>query len=445
MNILIASAELSPLARTGGLGEAVAGFAHALARSGHNATVALPRYRHLQHLGSQEKLGTVSIWRHTEGTVTVLLVDDPDAFDRPGIYGPRAGAAYDDQWWRFGRFSATVRKLAAGFDILHIQDNHPGPAALDAPVPTIFTIHNAAYSISGPAAQSAAAADLPPGYAAPLAPLEWFGETNFLKAAIVGSNQVTTVSPTFAKQIMVDPDVSSGMDRLLEGRNVTGIVNGIDTTEWDWDDDPRLPVPVGRDLAGRPTLRAALLEEMGLADGIVFGNVGRMAEQKGLTLLAPGLESLIAEGARFVFVGNGELDDLVDSWVKQHPTAVAHVPFTADLAHLVPAGADAYLMPSRFEPCGIGQMYAMRYGSVPVVRLTGGLADTVIDIDEDPDEGTGLGFRPFLPHELTKTMRRAMRLIDTPLWRRMQENGMERDFSWDVAAKAYVDLYRTVV
>lgn len=444
MDILIAAAEFSPLARTGGLGEAVAGLAQALARAGHRATVAMPRYQHLQDFGEQEQIGPIAVWRHVEGGVTVLLVDDPDAFDRPGIYGPQAGAAYEDQWWRFGRFAAAVRKLAASFDVLHIQDGHPGPAALEAPVPTVLTIHNAAYSIAGPAAQSAAAADLSPSYAAPMAPLEWFGGANFLKAGIVGADQVTTVSPTFARQIASDPDVSSGMDRLLEGRDVKGIVNGIDTTEWDPDTDPFLPEPLGAELIGRKTARAALLDELGIDDGVVFGNVGRMAEQKGLGLLSRDLDALVGEGARFVFVGNGELDDLVDGWSTRHPAAVAHVPFTPALAHLVPAGADAYLMPSRFEPCGIGQMYAMRYGSVPVVRLTGGLADTVADIDEDPAQGTGVGFRPFLANELTKTIRRAMRLIETPLWRRMQTNGMERDFSWDVAATEYVKVYESV-
>ena len=443
MRILIAAAEFSPLARTGGLGEAVAGLAQALARTGHDVSVAMPRYQHLQALGEEEHIGPVAVWRHVEGGVTVLLIDDPDAFDRPGIYGPRAGAAYDDQWWRFGRFSAAVRKLAAGFDILHIQDGHPGPAALESPVPAVLTIHNAAYSIAGPAAQSAAAADLSPSYAAPMAPMEWFGGANFLKAGIIGAAQVSTVSPSFARQIATDPDVSSGMDRLLDGREVTGIVNGIDTTEWDPDNDPFLPAPIGPDLTGRKTARAVLLDDLGIEEGVVFGNVGRMAEQKGLGLLSPDLDRLVAEGARFIFVGNGELDDLVDDWVASHPNAVAHVPFTPALAHLIPAGADAYLMPSRFEPCGIGQMYAMRYGAVPVVRFTGGLADTVADIDEHPTTGTGIGFRPFLANELTKTIRRAMRLIDTPLWRRMQNNGMERDFSWDVAARKYVELYES--
>ena len=277
-----------------------------------------------------------------------------------------------------------------------------------------------------------------------MAPLEWFGEANFLKAAIVGSAEVTTVSPTFAQQIVSDPDVSSGMDRLLDGRGVTGIVNGIDVEDWDPDSDPHLPKPLGKDLKGRKAARKALKEQLGLTGGMIFGNVGRMAEQKGLGLLED-IDVLIEEGARFAFVGNGELDDLVDGWVERYPGAVAHHEFTPELAHLIPAGADAYLMPSRFEPCGIGQMYAMRYGSVPVVRLTGGLADTVIDIDEDAANGTGLGFRPFSSGELTKTIRRAMRLWKTPLWDRMQTNGMRRDSSWDVAATSYVELYESLV
>ncbi len=444
MKILIASAELSPYARTGGLGEAVAGLAQALGRAGHSVTVAIPRYQHLQKTGSPSEVDGVALWSSVDGDVDLWLIDDPDAFDRPGIYGPEAGSAYEDQWWRFGRFAAAVRKLAAGFDLLHIQDNHPGPAALESPVPTVLTIHNAAYSISGPAAPSAAASGLHPGYATPMAPLEWFGEANFLKAGIVGSSEVTTVSPSFARQIVADPDVSSGMDRLLDGRGITGIVNGIDVENWDPNNDANLPEPLGADLSGRAAARTALMKRLGLTDGMVFGNVGRMAEQKGLGLLED-IAALIEEGARFAFVGNGELDDLVDGWVDRYPGAVAHHEFTPELAHLIPAGADAYLMPSRFEPCGIGQMYAMRYGSVPVVRLTGGLADTVIDIDEDPINGTGLGFRPFSGPELTKTIRRAMRLWKTPLWNRMQTNGMRRDSSWDEAATSYVELYQTLV
>lgn len=186
-----------------------------------------------------------------------------------------------------------------------------------------------------------------------------------------------------------------------------------------------------------------LLEMAGIDDGVVFGNVGRMSEQKGLGLLDPYLDELVAEGARFVLVGGGELDDMVDGWAARYPQAVWHGPYSEGLNRLVAGGTDGYLMPSRFEPCGIGQMYAMRYGSLPVVRLTGGLADTVVDIDEAPEQATGFGFRSFDSMELAKTIRRAMRLFrtDQPTWVSMQRRGMTIDFSWENAAHSYIKAY----
>jgi starch synthase len=190
-----------------------------------------------------------------------------------------------------------------------------------------------------------------------------------------------------------------------------------------------------------------LLAKARLDDGIVFGNVGRMARQKGLGLLDEALDALVAEGMRLVLVGNGELDGLVDDWVERQPKAVAHLPYDEPLSRLVSAGADAYLMPSQFEPCGLGQMYSMRYGAPPVVRLTGGLADTVLDIDEYPETGTGFGFRTYEPMSLVKTIRRAMRYRAgfPKLWQKIQHNGMTADFSWSARAKDYEAVYLETV
>lgn len=448
MKVLMAAAECSPLARTGGLGEAVAGLGGALVRAGIDTTVAIPRYRHLADLGSPDS--ERAVWHLDQDGLTVLLVDDPWAFDRPGIYGPEPGTGYDDQWARFGRFSALVRSLAADYDLVHLHDGHVGPAALDAPKPTVFTIHNASYSILGPLE---GAADLVSADAAAIAlggPLEWFGQANYLKAGIDQAHAVTTVSPTFARQLLEEPDVSGGMSGVLAARSQPpiGILNGIDTDSWDPRHDPALPEPFSKGrLGGRIAAKGTLLARSGLAhDGMLLGTVTRLAEQKGIGLLDPHLDQLVTEGFRFAFVGNGELDGMVDGWADRHPTAVWHAPYEEDLARLLSAAVDAYLMPSRFEPCGLGQMYAMRYGAPPLVRLTGGLADTVVDLDEHPEEATGFGFRTFAPDALLKTIRRARRVFDKHRadWRRLQRNGMSADFSWDRAAQDYLEVYRSV-
>jgi starch synthase len=280
--------------------------------------------------------------------------------------------------------------------------------------------------------------------------LEWFGQANYLKAGIVGSARVTTVSPTFAVQITNDASVSSGLSGVISwlAQPVVGIVNGIDTESWDPQQDPILAAPFSAtNLKARKECRTALLEKAGLEEGFLIGNVGRMTEQKGLHLIGTGLDRLVQDGLRMVLVGNGDLDPMIDEWQSRHPHAVRHFEYTERTARMVYAGSDAYYMPSRFEPCGIGQLYAMRYGSPPLVHFTGGLADTVFDLDEDPDQATGFAFRTFLPEEAVKTVRRAMRVHrkSPKEWKGLQRNGMTRDLSWDHAAKSYLDIYESAL
>ena len=451
MKILVAAAELSPHARTGGLGEAIAGLTMALSDRDIDVTVAIPRYQHLGDLGEPRTTGGVGVRSIDAPGPRIWLVDDPASFDRPGIYGPEPGTGYDDQWSRFGRFSDNIRRLAGGFDLVHLNDAHTAPAALDSPVPTVLTVHNAAYAILGPLADVGALLDLSTEDLVLGGPIEWYGQANFLKAGLDRAHRVTTVSPAFAEQLSTDGSISGGLDTVIRARAdaVTGILNGIDTARWDPANDPTLPAAFTRGrLGGRTDAKGALIAKTGLdTEGMLFGNVGRMTEQKGIGLLDTNLDELVEEGLRLVLVGNGDLDGLVDGWVARHPNAVWHGEYTEELARLVAAGTDAYLMPSRYEPCGLGQMYAMRYGSVPVVRLTGGLADTVVDLDERPDDATGFGFRSFGAASLTKTVRRAMRAFRKSRadWRRMQRNGMATDFSWERSAIRYIDVYRSVL
>ncbi len=448
MKILLAASEFSPLVRTGGLGEAVAGIAGALVKAGHDVSVALPRYRHLMALGVEsEPAGPArTTYRHETGGVEVILVDDPPAFDRDGIYGDSHGEGYDDQWLRFGGFSAAVRAISHDYEVVHLHDAHAGPAALDNPTPTVFTIHNSAYGIFGPLAETAAVVGVDSRHTAPGANLEWWGQANFLKAGIAASDRVTTVSPSFARQLTEDASISGGLDGVIRAlpHPVAGIVNGLNPDEWNPRTDTAVTAPFTPNRPyPRKATRQALLAEAGLADGILFGNVGRMAEQKGLHLLAPAIDLLVGEGLRLVLVGDGDLNPMVDSWVERHPHAIWHAPYEERLSRVVSAGADFYLMPSRFEPCGIGQIYAMRYGAPPVVRLTGGLNDTVIDLDESPADATGFGFRDFRHEELIKTVRRAMRIFRQSRgeYRRLQRNGMLTDFSWGAAAQHYLVAY----
>jgi starch synthase len=448
--MLMAAAECSPLARTGGMGEAVAGLATALTNQGIEVTVALPRYQHLRTTGELDGDLRVPAYRAQLGDVDVLLIHDDEAFDRPGIYGPKPGEAYEDEWFRWARFSSGVARLAVGFDLVHLHDGHVGPVALLTDVPTVQTIHNASYPLLGPLADAAEELDISWQDRMLGGALEWYGQANYLKAGIIGAARVTTVSPTFASQITDDDSVTGGLSEVIRWLEhpVVGIVNGIDTKAWDPNRDPILAAPFSVEkLKPRAESRRALLEKAGLDDGFLIGNVGRMTGQKGLHLIDADLRRLVEDGLRLVLIGNGNLDAMVDGWELRHPAAVRHFEYSEDLARLLFAGADAYFMPSQFEPCGIGQLYAMRYGCPPLVHLTGGLADTVVDLDERPEEGTGLGFRAFLPAEATKSIRRAMRVHrkSPKEWKALQRNGMTADFSWDHAALQYLPVYEAAI
>jgi starch synthase len=450
MKLLMAAAECSPLARTGGMGEAVAGLAKAMTARGIEVTIALPRYRHLRETGTPAADTPVPAYRYRLDGADVLLIDDPEAFDRAGIYGPTPGEAYEDEWFRWGRFSKAVAQLAAAFDLVHLHDGHVGPVALLTTVPTVQTIHNASYPLLGPL--GAAADELGVSAQGRMlgGALEWYGQANYLKAGIVAANRVTTVSPTFAAQITNDASVTGGLSEVITwlAHPVVGIVNGIDTAAWDPHTDPMLAAPFSAEnLKARKESRARLFREADLEEGFLIGNVGRMTEQKGLHLIDAGLGRLVQDGLRMVLVGNGNLDALVDGWQTRHPGSVRHFEYSEELARLLYAGADAYFMPSKFEPCGIGQLYAMRYGCPPLVHFTGGLTDTVFDLDEEPDDATGFGFRSFLPEEATKTVRRAMRVHRTARkdWKQLQRNGMTRDLSWDHASLEYLTIYEAAM
>jgi len=443
VRLLLASAECSPYVRTGGLGDAVAGLAQALTRRGIDITVAIPAYSDISPFGLSTPGSTDRQWVILDhDAFEVIAWHDDEAFERPGVYGPKPGTGYDDNWWRYGRFSRAVADTAAEFDLVHLHDPHTGAAALLVDRPTVYTIHNAAHHLTGPFAE---AADLLGIDTAAAAAMEWYGQANYLKAGIVGADRVTTVSPTHAAEVTVE-ETSFGLSGVIAdlAHPIRGILNGIDVVRWNPQVDDALPANFSTDdVAGRAKVRAALLGDTGLDDGIIFGNVGRMARQKGLDLLDPILGRLIDDGMRLVLIGNGELDVMVDGWVDRYPDKVLHLPYTEEWARFVSAGADAYLMPSEFEPCGLGQLYAMRYGAPPIVRLTGGLADSVVDHDRDRAGATGFGYEEHSSAALGSAIDRAMVVFrdDPDEWRRIQSNGMSIDWSWAARSKEYIAVY----
>jgi len=471
------SSELAPFAKSGGLADAVAGLAGALARNGDEVVVVLPKYRRVDapgarvvHEGIDVETGAarlqVRLWSAAlADDLTLLLIDAPDLFDRPGLYG-EDGAAYADNLLRFAAFGraslAALRAIGTPCEVLH---SHDWQAALLAMVlkeelsddpffaasRSVLTIHNLAYQGQFPAEQYRDTG-LDERYFA-VRYVEFFGEVNLLKAGIVTADAITTVSPTYAREVLL-PENGAGLDGVLRDRSddFLGIRNGIDEQVWDPAADPHLAC---RFRAGAPQgkgkCRRALLDEIGLPqqpDLPVFGIASRLVEQKGIDLVID-VVPRFAGRARFVIVGTGEraLESALRDLAADHPGHVAvRIAFDEGLAHRIQAGCDFLLMPSRFEPCGLNQMYAMRYGTIPVVSRVGGLVDTVVDVDARPGDSTGVMLPEVSVDGLARALERAIALHGEPRRRAaLRRRGMAADFSWHGPAQVYRRLYRAVL
>ncbi len=475
LSILLVSPEFAPFSKTGGLGDAASGLARALARAGHRVTVVTPRYRGVAVSGPtaatvRTELGDrvlEAALREVDlnDRLRVLVVDYPPFYDRGGLYGEGA-ADYPDNALRFGllaRAAVEVATADAPPSVVHAHEWQTGlvPVYLNeaterrgAPArpAVVFTIHNLAYQGLFPASVVPALGlrwDLftPDG-------LEYFGQVSFLKAGVVFSDLLTTVSPRYAREILT-PEFGCGFEGILAARRerLTGILNGIDDEVWDPEHDPFLPASYSaRNLAGKRRCKAELLRAFGLPaepealERPVIGLVSRLVDQKGHDLLAQASEELPGLDAAFVLLGSGEAryEELWRRLAVRFPDRVGvHIGFDERLAHLVEAGADLFLMPSRFEPCGLNQLYSLRYGTVPVARATGGLADTVVDVDERTGRGTGFLFEAYTPEAMFAAIERAIRAYRRPkVWQRIVRAGMRQDHSWDVAARAYLRVYR---
>jgi starch synthase len=312
-----------------------------------------------------------------------------------------------------------------------------------------LTIHNLAYQGLFPAAQYALT-NLPGEYFTP-AGLEFYGQMGCLKAGIVYADVVTAVSPRYAREITTE-EMGCGLDGLLRQRNnsLVGILNGVDYDEWNTITNPYLKHPYSaEDLSGKTANKLELQKEFGLPVNTnlpLFGSIGRLAEQKGVEIMLGALEEMLTTNMQFVLVGSGSpaFQRAYQDLARRHPTQVGvRIGFDEGLSHRIEGGCDFFLMPSRFEPCGLNQMYGLRYGTIPVVRVTGGLDDTVIDVREDPEKANGIKFIEYSATALAKGIRKALVLFDQPeLLRHFRLNGMAADFSWDRTVTQYVQAYQ---
>jgi len=478
MNILFAASEVAPFAKTGGLADVAGSLPLALARLGHDVRVVLPRYQRvdpgrfgLHHVAAF--FIPFATWRERcdvfEGRlgsrVTVYCIGKDIYFNRPELYGTRYGD-YRDNAERFSFFSRTVPELcrAAGFspDIIHCNDWQTGLVPLYLKrfyqhdpllrnARTVFTIHNLGYQgIFGPRdlrLTGLGGEDFTP------AGIEFWGNMNFLKAGIQFADAVTTVSKTYSRDIQT-PEDGHGLDGVLRNRSADlyGIVNGVDYDDWDPARDPAIATPYDvKRPDGKEICRRALRQELAIPDTAdpLIGMVTRLSDQKGLDILMDALPGIIARGTPVVILGTGDeqyhrrLSDLALAYPEQMRVLLT---FDDALARRIYAGSDLFLMPSRYEPCGLGQMHALRYGSVPVVRRTGGLADTVVDYVPRTGRGTGFVFDAYTPGALTACIRRAVGVFRRPAaWKRIMRSGMQADFSWTRSAQEYVAVYRKVI
>jgi starch synthase len=469
MNVLFAASECAPFVKTGGLADVVGALPRALAQAGVAARVLLPLYPAMRALPA-EQVGTVEgaplMAARAEGQ-DLLLLDAPAHFDRPGgPYIDGAGRDWADNAQRFAALSRAAAHVAregvGGWrpDILHVHDWQTGLApvylkAMGGGPPCMMTIHNIAYQgrFGG-----AIAADLglpawgysPDGY-------EFWGDVGFLKGGLAMADRITTVSATYAREL-AHPAFGMGLEGVIAARRsvLDGVLNGIDEDEWNPNADPHLPRPFGaRTLARRKDNRAALAKRFALDApdrAPIFGVVSRLTPQKGLDLLLAALPRLLGRGAALAVIGTGDagLEAAFRAASTAHAGRVgAVIGYNEPLAHLLQAGVDSLLVPSRFEPCGLTQLYALRYGAVPLVARTGGLADTVIDANPvavDAGCATGFVHAPGDAAALADAIDRACDAYADPgLWSKLQRNGMKTEVGWARSAARYADLYREML
>lgn len=474
--VLFVTSEAHPLIKTGGLGDVAGSLPAAIKALKQDVRIIMPAYR--ETLRKVEKLQLVSVQmdgvaetvRLFEGrfpgtTVKLWLVDSPEHFDRTGgPYLDESGEDWEDNAARFATFARAVVSVATNQanldwqpDVVHCNDWQTGliPSLLSLhpkrPA-TVFTVHNLAYHGYFPT-EEFHKLDLPLELWG-IHGLEFYGGLSFIKGGLSYSDMINTVSPTYAKEILTD-HFGYGLEGLLGHRSdrLVGILNGVNYKEWNTADDPHLKHHYDRkNLDGKAQNKRALQNHFGLprkSDTPLLGLVGRLVEQKGIDMVLENIPRILENDAQLIVLGSGDkrFERALTRAAKAHPHNIGvYIGYNEAMAHQVEAGSDMFLMPSRFEPCGLNQIYSLRYGTVPIVRKTGGLADTVVDAnDENLSNGsaTGLQFEHANADGLWWAAHRAISIYrDQPKqWQKMMLSGMKQDFSWKQSAKHYLELY----
>ena len=475
MNILLASSEVYPYSKTGGLADMVGALGKTLAHTGHQARIITPLYRGIRAqypemrredwwfdlpLGNkrvQAELYSLQV----EKNLTVYFIHHPGYFDRGGIYLEN-NISYPDNADRFIFFSKCVVHLARYLpwrpDVVHVHDWQGGlvPALIinqhrhegwGSPPATCLTIHNLAYQGTFPA-EAYALTNLPPEFYT-VNTSEYYAQVNCLKAGIALADILTTVSPRYAREIMTE-EYGCSLDGLLRKRQnrLVGILNGVDYEEWNSETDPFLKAPYSATkFAGKKVNKTELQKELGLAvtDAPLFGTISRLAEQKGIDIQLGALEEMLNADMQFVLLGSGSpaYENGYHELARRFPNKVAtRFGFNEGLAHRIEAGCDFYLMPSRYEPSGLNQMYSLHYGTIPIVRATGGLDDSVLDFTENKTNANGIKFSEYSARALARAIRKALALYEQPaLLTRCRKNAMKTDFSWERTVGEYLKVY----
>jgi starch synthase len=480
MRILLASSEVHPYSKTGGLADMVSGLSKTLARAGHRVGVVTPLYAGIEDrfsglsripeafdlpVGPRRITAGILALEAEEG-LTIYFVEQPGFYQRAAPYGVN-GTDFADNAERFVFFSKAVVELARRLpwrpELIHAHDWQTGLVPLllleearqtgwPQPPRTCITVHNLAYQ------------GLFPRHAFALTGLSWehfhsegvefYGQLNCLKAGLLHAAAITTVSPRYAREIMTG-EFGCGLDGLLLRRRhaLTGILNGADYGEWNTTGNPFLEHSFSpADLSGKARQKSVLQRELGLpVDPSVplFGSINRLVEQKGVEIQLAALDKMLGEGLQFVLLGSGDpgYQRAYQELADRHSDRMAvRFGFDQGLSHRIEAGCDFFLMPSRFEPCGLNQLYSLRYGTVPIVRATGGLDDSVIDAQEDSSGATGIKFRDYSSQALIKAVGKALALYAEPEWMAHYRcNGMAADFSWQKTAASYQGVYQSAL
>jgi starch synthase len=478
MKVLIAASEIATLAQTGGLADVMRSLPIALKKKGIEVALVMPKFRQVET--ECEDLGEIRIpiedkfimgriqRAHLENTgIPVFLIEQDQYYNREQLYTEK-GRDYPDNLERFTFFCrATLELVARGLwqaDLIHANDwqtsliptyiktlfkDHP----VLGKIKTLFTVHNLAYQ------------GLFPGFLYPILGLSWdhfnlselefYNQINLLKGGVVFSDAINTVSPNYAREIQ-SPEFGNGLEGILQEKSekLTGILNRVDYAQWSPENDSFIEAPYSIDTAaeGKAINKKALLKEFGLPESDfrkpLFGVVSRITSQKGCDLIASIIPSLVQREAQVIIQGTGDpkIEDTLTEMQRQFPYACSvHIAYDTRLSHWIEAGSDIFLMPSRFEPCGLNQMYSLRYGTIPIVRAIGGLADTVRDIQESPD-GNGFTFDEESPGAFMEVCDRAITLFeDEKAWLELIKRGMQIDFSWDRSAQDYIRLYQSIL